>query len=121
MKRPFMLYHWSPRSRRESILRHGLKPRSLSHDTSWRPPYTCFSLSPNTAWALSATHTSKRQQWDLWAVWSDWAGLYRTVNNTRDPRKFWYMTEYRTLERIPTSKVIYIATRLRDTKKRWRP
>jgi len=96
-----MLYHWSPRSRRKSILRHGLKPRSLSHDAEWRPPYVCFSLNPNTAWAL--------------------AGPYRTVNNTRDPRKFWYMTEYRTLERIPTSRVVYIATRLRDTRKKFRP
>lgn len=119
--RPFMLYHWSPRSRRKSILRHGLKPGSRSHDASWRPPYVCFCRNPNSAWALSATHTTKRQTWDLWAVWSDYAGKYRTVNNTRHPRKSWWLTEYRASVRIPTRNVIYVGSRVRDLRKRFRP
>ena len=68
MSRPFILFHWSPVSRRKSIIRHGLCPGKPSRDKQWRPPYVCFSRSPSLAWALSAGFSERRGKWDLWQV-----------------------------------------------------
>lgn len=109
--RPFLLYHWSPVSRRKGILKHGLCPKKKSRDGSWRPPYICFSRYPNVAWSLSATHDDAPKEWDLWVVWSDFVGKYKTMNNARRPRAQYYMTEYRGFQRIPTRHVVFIASR----------
>lgn len=111
MGRPFLLYHWSPRARRNGILRHGLCPHKRGNLSDWRPPYVCFCAYPNTAWALSATHSGKRGQWDLWCVWSDRAGEYVTRNSGRNPRRQWHLTEFRTLKRIPKSKIWFVGSR----------
>lgn len=111
MSRPFLLYHWSPRSRRKGIVRHGLCPRKPGVITEWRPPYVCFCRFPNTAWALSATHSGKQGTWDLWSVWSDVAAPYTTLNNARNPKRSWWLTEYRSFHRIPKSKIWHVGSR----------
>lgn len=108
MSRPFMLYHWAPVARRRSILRHGLVPGKRSVDGSWRPPYLCFAKFPTVAWALSATHSRVRGEWDLWCVWSDRVGLYITRNATRTQ---WHWTEYRSKRRIAKAHVWHVGTR----------
>lgn len=111
--RPFLLYHWSPVSRRKSILRHGLRPNHRSRDGSWKPPYLCWCRYPGTAWSLSAVHTERAARWDLWCVWSDRVGpwITRNCNEGRNARKFWWYTEYRSFQRVPKSKLWHVGTR----------
>lgn len=105
--RPFLLYHWSPRKARESILKYGLCPgkRSLLLD-EWRAPYVCFARFPTVAYALSVTHARIPGPWDLWCCWSDVAP-YKTVNGTGK----WYTTEYRIARRIKKKDVFHIGTK----------
>ena len=94
--RPFMIYHWSPRKNRASILKRGLCPGRRCVLSDWRAPYICFARFPTVAWALSAPHYGKRREWDLWCCWSDVAP-YKTVNGNGD----WWTVEYRIIRRIP--------------------
>lgn len=111
-RRPFMLYHWSPVSRRKSILRHGLRPLSKPtaewEEDNWRAPWTCFSRYPNAAWAVSATHSKRPGKWDLWCVWSDRVGGYYL---TRNVNKEWWLTEYRVPRAIPKKNIWLVGTR----------
>ena len=109
--RAFMLYHWSPVARRKSIIRDGLCPRSVSRVKGWRAEYVCFCRFPNTAWALSATHTREAGDWDLWCMWSDVAAPYETCSGARNPKVSWWMTEYRCPHRIPKSKIWHVGTK----------
>lgn len=60
-------YHWSPTTRRASILRHGLVPGHARVTHTVAMPYLCFSLDEKTAWALSAgTGWTKATRFDLW-------------------------------------------------------
>ena len=111
MTRPFLLYHWSPVSRRKSILRLGLVPGRRSRDLAWRSPYLCFCRFPNTAWALSATHSGAAGRWDLWCAWSDAARPYR-VHNFHSKAK-WWLAEYRVHHRIPKKDIWHVGTRHR--------
>lgn len=63
-----LLYHWSPRARRESIQLQGLVPGSLSTDEVWNPPYVCFARSPSRGWGLSGmtARGEQHEEWDLW-------------------------------------------------------
>jgi hypothetical protein len=107
--RPFMLYHWSPRKNRNGILRHGLCPGKLSCiGADWRPPYVCFARYPSVAWALSATHSGKRGEWDLWCCWSDVAP-YKTLN--AHGGKKWWLTEYRISRRMPKRILFHVGTK----------
>ena len=108
MTRPFMLYHWSPSSRREAILHDGLCPRKISVDGDWRPPVICFCRFPNSAWALSGTHHPEVKAWDLWCTWSD-SVKYKTVNV--HGRKQWSLTEYRCDHRVPKRMLWYVGSR----------
>ena len=112
MTRPFLLYHWSPRSRRASILRGGLRMKQRSPDRSWRPPYLCWSKFPNMAWSLSATHGPKMQVWDLWCAWSDRVGKLKRCNFYPDRRKSWFNDEYRSYENVPAKRTWLVGTRL---------
>lgn len=71
-KKPFILYHWSPSSRRKSIQRHGLVvgSRHAVHSKGWRATYLCLSDSPSFGWAYSADTSHVSGKWDLWMVWS---------------------------------------------------
>ena len=73
-----MLYHWSPRDRRETIRSEGLKPYSqstlVSEDASaeWAHGFgcICFGTDPARAWSLSGDmqHVSEIEEWDLWQL-----------------------------------------------------
>lgn len=108
-KRTIILYHWSPRSRRESILKQGLCPNKLSKDKEWRPPYICFSASPSLSWGLSGSMSDIYGEWDLWMVYSSSLTKYKTSNNGN--------REYRVYERIPKRKVWYVGSRIRNPRK----
>ncbi len=91
--KPFILYHWSPASRRKSILKHGLCPKKVSRCGQWRPPYLCFSDSPSYAWSASAALSDQPEEWDLWMVWSSALKggverLYLGTNDKRGPAEF---------------------------------
>ena len=119
--RPFLLYHWSPVSRRPGILRHGLCPGKRSLKGDWRPPYVCFCRYPNTAWSLSASHHPPGS-WDLWTVWSDTAAPYKTLNTgQKSPYLLWTTTEYRCFHRIPKSQVWLVGTRTHRKSRRAQP
>jgi hypothetical protein len=109
--RPFMLYHWSPVSRRKGILRDGLCPRKISVSGDWRPPHVCFCRFPTVAWALSATHSGKKGGWDLWCVWSDVVAPYETCSGANNPKVSWWLTEYRCHHRIPKSKIWHVGVK----------
>lgn len=114
-RHPFLLFHWSPRSRRKSILKYGLKPgcRSNMHTSSdpairyWLAPYVCWAKSPSYAWAASAAYARRAGQWDLWCTWSDMAGKYVT----RTCGKQWWQREYRTVERVKKMNIWYVGSR----------
>lgn len=74
-------YHWSPRDRRESILRLGLlvptrHPRLVAPvvcSEGHRNPYISLARDPHTAWDLSGGFLLLRdcdppRTWDLWQV-----------------------------------------------------
>jgi hypothetical protein len=106
-KKPFILFHWSPISRRKSILRYGLCPNKISRCGQWKPPYVCFSRSPSLAWCLSAMLSEKRSEWDLWMVWSDLLNGYETISTDGSHKP----TEYRVYHRIMKKDIWYVGTR----------
>lgn len=103
----FLLYHWSPVSRRKSILKHGLVPWKRAVTNIYRAPYVCFCRTPNMAWALSAMQHGPGK-WDLWCVWSHHVGSY-TTRRQNGPQ--WWKREYRVPRRIPKSRLWYVGTR----------
>lgn len=108
-RRVFLLFHWSPRSRREQIQREGIRVGSehACHSDGWRAPYTCWGDWPVFAWTYSAAQTSKRQLWDLWVVRSDRVGTitYRGDMRGQSP------AELRTWQDIPASALAWVAER----------
>ena len=109
MALPFILFHWSPVSRRKQVQRRGLCPgsRSRSRCGQWNPPYVCFSHSPSQAWALSAAMMDEPGEWDLWMVWSNVPSSYKTRSNDGSGKP----TEYRVYERIWKRDIWYVGTR----------
>jgi hypothetical protein len=104
-----LVYHWSPTSRRESILARGLRIRSVSTHSPVRYPFVCFSPSPLWAWDMSAgTFETAEVSWDLWAVWTtDLAHGFEVIPwDDGTPR------EVRTYRSVPARVVRYVATRL---------
>ena len=118
MRRPFLLFHWSPKARRAGILRHGLCPGKASATNEWRAPHVCYCKYPSSAWALSATHSRRKGSWDLWCTWSDYVGKYTTCNGAKDARASWWLTEYRSTVRVPTRRLWLVGTRVFDPKRR---
>lgn len=112
---PFIIYHWSPRERKNSILRLGLVPNKLSKDKEFRPNYICFSKSPSLAWGLSAAMSEIYGEWDLWMLWSSIPSYYRTHSVCNKPK---CCVEYRIFERIPKSKLWYVGSRIHLPNKR---
>lgn len=108
-KKVFLLFHWAPKSRRRSILKHGLKigMKQACHSKGWRANYLCFSDWPVYAWTYSAGTTWVRQEWDLWVVRSDCVGriTYRFDMKGQQP------AELRTWQDIPPESIAYVATR----------
>jgi hypothetical protein len=108
---PFNLYHWSPKSRRQSILKLGLVPGKLSVDKTWRPPYICLSSSPYSAWLLSPFmnglgfdgEAPVTEDWDLWMTYSS------KVKNLRQRKD--YPCEYRTRYRVYKRDLWFVGSR----------
>lgn len=100
----FILYHWSPVSRRKQILKQGLCPNKISRCGQWKPPYICFSQSPSTAWGASAMMDRRPMSYDLWMLWSDHLEGYETL-------KLGNNTEYRVYHRIPKRNIWLVGTR----------
>lgn len=101
MNLPFLLFHWSPASRRKSIIRNGLCPGKISRCGQWHPPYLCFSKSPSQAWALSGARDTCPGEWDLWMVWSNVL-----------PTGYMGEKEFRSYERIPKRDVWFVGSRI---------
>jgi hypothetical protein len=116
MKKPFILYHWSPSSRRKQIERQGLrvgKPH-VTHTKGWQAKYLCFAASPSLAWGLSACAVNEEGDWDLWMTWS--ASLQKPIRRIR-----WEgleVKEYRTYDNLPKRLIWFVGTRHRDPRKR---
>ena len=109
-KKPFILYHWSPRSRRKSIQRNGLivGSRHAIHSKGWKATYLCFSDSPSFGWAYSADTSHKREEWDLWMVWSTnlKSLFYRFDHHGQMP------AEYRTKHNVAKKHMWLVASRM---------
>lgn len=112
----FLLYHWSPTSRRKQINRLGLRPSSWSTDRLWKPPYICFSASPSLAWGLSGgtERGGEHEWWDLWMVWSSLLSGFEEIpfDDPRDPDG--RVKEYRVYERVYKRDLWYVGSRARD-------
>lgn len=108
MARPFLLYHWSPSTRRKQIIRYGLCPGKPSVDKAWHPPYVCLADSPSLAWSLSGQMRRNKAipEWDLWMVWSNQVN-HRSHRESR-PK------EFRVHERIYKRDLWLIGTRTQD-------
>lgn len=106
MKRPFILYHWSPASRRKSIMRNGLIPGKKPVQSSQAFPYLCWSDSPSLAWALSGVYDNTGQEWDLWMTWSNRLGK---LEKRRD---LGFPTEYRNFQRVPKKDMWLVGSRM---------
>lgn len=106
-----LLYHWSPRSRRQSIERSGFVPGSRSLQGDWRPPYVCFSDDPVLAWALSGAIHPEIEQWDLWAVHPDDVGQWEIIFDTYVSSGRHYIKEYRVYHRVFKRHLNYVASR----------
>lgn len=64
------MYHWSPTSRRDTILREGLKPYSEPVTSTVAFAYICLSPTASSSWSLSGDMgwTTDEDNWDLWQV-----------------------------------------------------
>lgn len=116
MKKPFILFHWSPSSRRKSIMRRGLRVGRphVTHSDGWRAGYLCFSASPSLAWVLSAKAVNAPGEWDLWMTWS--CGFEKPLRRIRwtGPE----VKEFRTKENVPKGRLWFVGTRYCDPRKR---
>lgn len=104
-KIPKCLYHWSPRSRRASILKHGLQINRRSLDGQWKPHYICFSDNPARALQL-CPHIPKNTVLDLYVVWPD-----SDYHVTRQSPGRGFCPEWRIYHDIPKKRLSYIASR----------
>lgn len=117
-KKPFLLYHWSPSSRRAAIQREGLvigSPVVIHSAEGWTPTYLCFSDSPSFAWGYSGALSNVAEDWDLWQVWSDSipGGVF-----IRSDHVGCRPAEYRAKSSIPKDKLWFVATRNHTPRKR---
>lgn len=107
------LYHWSPRTRRGQIERHGLlvARRPVTHTApGWRAPYVCLAETPSWAWALSGSFAEKNGEpglWDLWQV--NVNGKRGEVVDTFDNQHQWH--EVRVHERVFKRQLWHVGVR----------
>lgn len=113
LENAFPLYHWSPTSRRKSILRRGIDVGQWSPDRIWKPPCSCWASNPELGWALSGalTREKKIESWDLWMTWSDVPKSFEEIVDYYRNSNRSYVKEYRVYERIFKRDLWYVATR----------
>lgn len=125
------LYHWSPRDRRRSIIRHGLKPTTPTLVEVFGAEPTgprkllpsqgvetiqavCLGTSPSHAWSLcGALWGQQDETWDLWQVNLDDTDTTHVLGC--DGHR---LGEIRVANRIPKSRVWHVGTRTVG-KQRW--
>jgi hypothetical protein len=105
MERLGHLYHWSPLSRRDEILEHGLVPGSEPNIASVKTNYICMSPTPYRAWEYSGniSWAEEIHEWDLWMVtlddhdeihfrseWGPWLVEIR-CSNVIPPDRLWWV------------------------------
>lgn len=106
------LFHWSPASRREQILRDGLRVMQdpVTHTPEFRAPYVCLAETPSWAWALSGMRAEKAHEpgsWDLWQV--NVNGKRGAVVDAGDDEHRWH--EVRVHEQVLGAQMWHVATR----------
>lgn len=104
---PRVIYHWSPRRRRQSIRTGGLKIGSLSVNRDWRPNYICLSDDPIRALCL-CSHVKSGTMMDLYAVYP--LLIHRVYRLQRD-RQRKLIPEWRIYNTITTDRIYRIASR----------
>lgn len=116
-----LLFHWSPRDRREAIEAHGFAPGSRSIHDDWNPPYTCWAYSPSAAWGLSGgMHGHVAPEWDLWMVWRSALpdGKIETIRNRKPEKPVGAVKEVRVWEPIPAGLAWWVGSRPPDAQRR---
>lgn len=113
------LYHWSPRDRRKSIDRYGLKPghrspRARKPDPdddelvrgwyNFRADYVCFSTTPATAWAYCLP--IRGVTYDLWEIYLQPTDEVHILPMWGD-----LIIEVRVMNRIPKSRLVFVGER----------
>lgn len=67
-----ILFHWTPKANRASILRSGLEIIRPTRDGVASFPWICLGTTPSSAWGLIPDHTEDGAEgeggWDLWQV-----------------------------------------------------
>lgn len=110
-----LLFHWSPRDRRDSIAADGFVPGSRSTDDEWNSPYVCFAYSPSKAWSLSGMMPRGRlvPEWDLWTCWTSRLPEGAKVKRVRHQRheRETGVKELRVYAAIPAADIWWVGSR----------
>lgn len=107
-----VLYHWSPRENRTSILQVGLLVmRGPETNVSAPFPWICLSSRPSRAWSLSGGMRDARdlseEIWDLWEVRIPDGAEFHP-----HPRWGGEINEFRVFSSIPADHVWWVAERM---------
>jgi len=112
-----IVYHWSPKKNRKSILQNGIKIRMSVYEyensitgkvESWEPPYICTSLDPWTAlcYCIPTFDDGKVPALDLYEVrLTDNDAIYLRNDMSRK------IIEVRIKNSVSVDRIQYIATR----------
>lgn len=115
MDETILLFHWSPISRRASILKQGLVPHSLSGNGEWRAPFVCLAETPSMAYALSIAVHPEIRAWDLWQCWDNAVDGYEVIELAGEPGDDGEVPkEYRFYERVWKRDLWWVGTREGD-------
>ncbi len=109
----YLIFHWSPTTRRKQITRRGFIPGSRSTDRLWRPPFICFASNPELGWVLSAgtPRGLAVHSWDLWCVWTESLSGFEEIVDTYPDTGRAYVKEYRVYERVLKRDLWFLGTR----------
>jgi hypothetical protein len=125
------VYHWSPTSRRKSIVRSGLLPRTPTLVEIFGEPQgprllepsdgfdtakgICLGTSPSHAWSqCGAIWGEKGEVWDLWQVLLKNSDQTQFMSNPHDGSR---LGEIRVINRIPKSRLWHVGSRTVGTRK----
>lgn len=104
-----VFYHWSRTANRTRIQRTGLRPTTPTagrFDDTFKA--VCLGTSPSHAWSLSGAIFGERgESWDLWQVTLDDGDEVHPL-----PILGYRLEEVRVANRIPKSRVWYVAARV---------
>lgn len=103
-----ILYHWSPKRHRESILRDGLRiMEPCSDGTNARFPWICLATTPSSALGLMPFDEGDLEEpLDLWQVQLD-DGDHLSIRGDFSP----YVREVRVMHGLPADRVWWVGER----------